>query len=136
MTIPEAAQLVIQAGSMARGGEIFVLDMGECVKIDDLARDVIRLSGYIPDVDIKIEYTGLRPGEKLYEELLLAEEGIMTTKHEYIFVAKPLDVSYKEILAHIKSVEGCMDNVDNLKNCLSTVIGTYNYINHEVAVTK
>jgi FlaA1/EpsC-like NDP-sugar epimerase len=136
MTIPEAAQLVIQAGAMARGGEIFVLDMGECVKIDDLARDVIRLSGYIPDVDIKIEYTGLRPGEKLYEELLLAEEGIMTTKHEYIFVAKPLDVSYKEILAHIKSVEGCMDDVDNLKNCLSTVIVTYNYINHEVAVTK
>jgi FlaA1/EpsC-like NDP-sugar epimerase len=136
MTIPEAAQLVIQAGAMARGGEIFVLDMGECVKIDDLARDVIRLSGYIPDVDIKIEYTGLRPGEKLYEELLLAEEGIMTTKHEYIFVAKPLDVSYKEILAHIKAVEGCMDDVDNLKNCLSTVIGTYNYINHEVAATK
>jgi len=136
MTIPEAAQLVIQAGAMARGGEIFVLDMGECVKIDDLARDVIRLSGYIPDVDIKIEYTGLRPGEKLYEELLLAEEGIMATKHEYIFIAKPLDVSYKEMLAHIKSVEGCIDDVDNLKNCLSTVIGTYNYINHEVAVTK
>jgi FlaA1/EpsC-like NDP-sugar epimerase len=136
MTIPEAAQLVIQAGAMARGGEIFVLDMGECVKIDDLARDVIRLSGYIPDVDIKVEYTGLRPGEKLYEELLLAEEGIMETKHEYIFIAKPLDVSYKEMLSHIKSIETCMDNVDNLKNCLSMVIGTYNYTNHEVAVTK
>ena len=136
MTIPEAAQLVIQAGSIAKGGEIFVLDMGDCVKIDDLARDIIRLSGYIPDVDIKIEYTGLRPGEKLYEELLLAEEGIMATKHEYIFVAKPLDVSYKEMLSHINSIEDCMYDVDNLKNCLSAVIGTYNYIDHEVAVTK
>jgi FlaA1/EpsC-like NDP-sugar epimerase len=136
MTIPEAAQLVIQAGAMASGGEIFVLDMGESVRIDDLARDIIRLSGYIPNVDIKIEYTGLRPGEKLYEELLLAEEGIINTKHEHIFVARPLDVSYDEILSHIKSIEGCMYDVDNLKNCLSTVIGTYNYINHEVAVTK
>jgi FlaA1/EpsC-like NDP-sugar epimerase len=136
MTIPEAAQLVIQAGAMASGGEIFVLDMGECVKIDDLARDIIRLSGYIPDVDMKIEYTGLRPGEKLYEELLLAEEGIKTTKHEHIFVAKPLDVSYKEMLSHIGAIEDCMYDVDSLKNCLSAVIGTYNYINHEVAVAK
>jgi FlaA1/EpsC-like NDP-sugar epimerase len=136
MTIPEAAQLVIQAGSMAYGGEIFVLDMGESVKIDDLARDIIRLSGYIPDVDIKIEYTGLRPGEKLYEELLLAEEGIMATKHEHIFIARPLDVSYKEMLCHIDSIENCMYDVDNLKNCLSIVIGTYNYINHEVAVSS
>lgn len=136
MTIPEAAQLVIQAGSMACGGEIFVLDMGESVKIDDLARDVIRLSGYIPDVDIKIEYTGLRPGEKLYEELMLAEEGIITTRHEHIFVAKPLDVSYKEMLSHINSIENCMYDVDSLKNCLSTVIGTYSYTKYEVAVTS
>lgn len=136
MTIPEAAQLVIQAGAMASGGEIFVLDMGECVKIDDLARDIIRLSGYIPDVDIRVEYTGLRPGEKLYEELLLAEEGIKTTKHEHIFVAKPLDVSYKEMLSHIDAIEDCMYDVDGLKNCLSAVIGTYNYANHEVAVSN
>lgn len=136
MTIPEAAQLVIQAGAMASGGEIFVLDMGECVKIDDLARDLIRLSGYIPGVDMEIEYTGLRPGEKLYEELLLAEEGIRTTKHEHIFVAKPLDVSYNEMLTHINSIENCMYDVDNLKNCLSMVIGTYNYIDHEVAVSS
>ncbi|MDF2801240.1 MAG: nucleoside-diphosphate sugar epimerase [Anaerocolumna sp.] len=136
MTIPEAAQLVIQAGAMASGGEIFVLDMGESVKIDDLARDLIRLSGYVPDVEIKIEYTGLRPGEKLYEELLLAEEGIKNTKHEHIFVAKPLDISYKEMLFHINFIEDCMYDVDNLKNCLSTVISTYNYINHEIAITK
>jgi FlaA1/EpsC-like NDP-sugar epimerase len=136
MTIPEAAQLVIQAGAMASGGEIFVLDMGESVKIDDLARDLIRLSGYIPGVDIEIEYSGLRPGEKLYEELLLAEEGIKTTKHEHIFVAKPLDVSYKEMLMHIDAIESCMYDIDNLKNCLSVVIGTYNYIQHEVAVAK
>jgi FlaA1/EpsC-like NDP-sugar epimerase len=136
MTIPEAAQLVIQAGAMASGGEIFVLDMGESVKIDDLARDVIRLSGYIPGVDIQIEYTGLRPGEKLYEELLLAEEGIMTTKHEHIFVAKPLGVSYNEMLAHINSIEYCMHDVDNLKSCLSAVIGTYNYNQHEVAASN
>lgn len=90
MTIPEAVQLVIQAGSMAKGGEIFVLDMGEPVKIIDLARSLITLSGFEPNVDIKIEFIGLRPGEKLYEELLMAEEGITDTRHEKIFVAKPL----------------------------------------------
>lgn len=136
MTIPEAAQLVIQAGAMASGGEIFVLDMGESVKIDDLARDIIRLSGYIPDVDIKIEYTGLRPGEKLYEELLLAEEGIKTTKHEHIFVAKPLDVDYTELLSHIESIVGCMYDEEDLKNRLSAVTGTYNHTSHEVAAAS
>jgi len=101
MTIPEAVQLVIQAGAMAKGGEIFVLDMGEPVKIVDLARDLIRLSGFEPDVDIKIEFTGLRPGEKLYEELLMVEEGLTATKHEKIFVGKPvfseLDTLRKEL---------------------------------------
>ncbi len=89
MTIPEAAQLVIQAGAMAQGGEIFILDMGKPVKIVDLARDLIRLSGLEVDVDIKIEYSGIRPGEKLYEELLTAEEGTTSTRHQRIFVAKP-----------------------------------------------
>lgn len=91
MTIPEAAQLVIQAGSIAKGGEIFVLDMGEPVKIADLARDLISLSGLEPNVDIKIEYTGLRPGEKLYEELLMDEVALTSTEHRKIFVEKPTD---------------------------------------------
>ena len=90
MTIPEAVQLVIQTGAMAEGGEIFVLDMGEPVKIMDLAENVIRLSGYVPNVDIDIKITGLRPGEKLYEELLLAEEGIEKTAHDKIYVGHPL----------------------------------------------
>ncbi len=90
MTIPEAVQLVIQAGAMANGGEIFILDMGDPVKIMDLAENVIRLSGYIPNVDIDIKVTGLRPGEKLYEELLLDEEGIENTAHNKIYVGHPL----------------------------------------------
>lgn len=96
MTIPEAAQLVIQAGAMAKGGEIFVLDMGEPVKILDLARDLIKQSGFEPDTDIKIEFTGLRPGEKLYEELLMAEEGLKETKHEKIFIGKPLLIDIRK----------------------------------------
>ncbi|WP_298202074.1 nucleoside-diphosphate sugar epimerase/dehydratase [Desulfosporosinus sp.] len=92
MTIPEAAQLVIQAGAMARGGEVFILDMGKPVKIVDLAQDLIRLSGFEVGVDIKIEFTGIRPGEKLYEELLTAEEGTTSTKHQRIFVARPSEV--------------------------------------------
>ncbi|MDO9390511.1 MAG: nucleoside-diphosphate sugar epimerase/dehydratase [bacterium] len=88
MTIPEAVQLVIQAGAMGQGGEVFVLDMGQPVKIVDLARDMIKLSGLTPDIDIKIEFTGLRKGEKLYEELLTAEEGVNTTKHAQIFMVK------------------------------------------------
>ncbi len=102
MTIPEAAQLVIQAGGMVEGGEIFVLDMGKPVKMVDLARDLISLSGYKPDVDIKIEYIGLRPGEKLYEELLMDEVALTSTEHNKIFVEKPIgtDIEYIE-----KSIE-------------------------------
>ncbi|MEG0250052.1 MAG: nucleoside-diphosphate sugar epimerase/dehydratase [Peptostreptococcus sp.] len=97
MTIPEAVSLVMQAGAMADGGEIFVLDMGEPVKIDDLARNIIKLSGFEPDEDIKIEYTGLRPGEKLYEELLMAEEGLKNTEHKKIFIGKPKTFNKEEI---------------------------------------
>jgi FlaA1/EpsC-like NDP-sugar epimerase len=89
MTIPEACQLILQAGAMGEGGEIFILDMGRPVKIVDMARDLIRLSGFEPDVDIKIEYIGLRPGEKLHEELSRREEGILPTSHEKIMVLKP-----------------------------------------------
>ncbi|MFZ3171904.1 MAG: nucleoside-diphosphate sugar epimerase/dehydratase [Carboxydocellales bacterium] len=97
MTIPEATQLVIQAGAMAKGGETFILDMGEPVKIDDLARDLIRLSGLEPDIDIQVVYTGVRPGEKLYEELLTEEEGTLKTKHERILVAKPTEVALDDL---------------------------------------
>jgi FlaA1/EpsC-like NDP-sugar epimerase len=89
MTIPEAAQLVMQAGAMAKGGEIFILDMGEPVKIIDLAHDLIRLSGYTPNEDVDIKITGLRPGEKLFEELLLSEEGLAQTSHNKIHIGKP-----------------------------------------------
>ncbi|MBQ8600686.1 MAG: polysaccharide biosynthesis protein, partial [Clostridia bacterium] len=95
MTIPEAASLVLQASYYAKGGEIFVLDMGDPVKIDDMARNLIRLSGFTPDVDIKIVYTGLRPGEKLYEELLMDEEGMKTTSNKLIHIGKPIEMDYQ-----------------------------------------
>ena len=97
MTIPEASRLVIQAGAMAKGGEIFILDMGAPVKIADLARNMIRLSGYTPDVDIKIEYVGLRPGEKLYEELLQRVEETTKTEHDGILVAQPFDLEWAQV---------------------------------------
>ncbi|HYF83409.1 MAG TPA: nucleoside-diphosphate sugar epimerase/dehydratase [Clostridia bacterium] len=136
MTIPEAAQLVIQAGSMAQGGEIFILDMGESVKISDLARDLIRLSGFEPDRDIKIEYTGLRPGEKLYEELLLAEEGIKTTKHPDIFVGNPLDLSHNEILLCVKALENSLNSPEELRECMKKVVPTYKHDYTEVAIAR
>jgi len=86
MTIPEACQLILQAGSMGEGGEIFILEMGTPIKIDDMARDLIRLSGFEPDIDIEIKYIGLRPGEKLFEELITEGEGIVPTSHEKIMV--------------------------------------------------
>ena len=133
MTIPEAVQLVIQAGAMAKGGEIFVLDMGEPVKIVDLARDLIRLSGFEPDVDIKIEFTGLRPGEKLYEELLMAEEGLTATKHEKIFIGKPLfsdlDTLRKELdnLKHI-----LMGSDEGLVEYIARLVPTYRPMRKEM----
>ena len=115
MTIPEAARLVIQAGGMAHGGEIFILDRGEPVKIVDLARNLIRLSGLEPDVDIKIKYTGLRPGEKLYEELLLdSEGGCQKTSHQLIYIGKPIPFDEETFLADLESLRK-VAGVDNVK---------------------
>ncbi len=115
MTIPEAARLVIQAGGMARGGEIFVLDMGEPVRIVDLARNLIRLSGFEPDEDIKIVYTGLRPGEKLYEELLLdSEGGCEKTSHELIYIGKPIEFDEEAFLDNLEELRKYM-GIDNKK---------------------
>lgn len=136
MTIPEAARLVIQAGAMAKGGEIFILDMGQSVKIVDLARDLIRLSGFEPDEDIKIEFTGLRPGEKLYEELLLSEEGIGNTRHKSIFIGKPLDISMDEVMLGIRSLEECLNKGGNIIVPLSAMVPTFRHNDCEVAVSK
>ncbi len=104
MTIPEAVSLVLKSGCKARGGEIFVLDMGEPVKIDDLARNMITLAGYKPDIDIEVKYTGLRPGEKLYEERLMAEEGLTKTEDDLISVAKPLEIDSTSFIDQLKSI--------------------------------
>ncbi|WP_003545004.1 nucleoside-diphosphate sugar epimerase/dehydratase [Desulfotomaculum nigrificans] len=101
MTIPEAVQLVIQAGAMAKGGEVFLLDMGEPVKIVDLATNLIKLSGFKPGEDIEIKFTGIRPGEKLFEELLTAEEGATSTRHKRIFVAKPAEIDYATLISEL-----------------------------------
>ena len=121
MTIPEACQLILQAGAMGKGGEIFILDMGTSIKIDDMARDLIRLSGFEPDVDIKIEYVGLRPGEKLYEELITEGENIAPTHHEKIMVFKGIECDLQRLndkvdtLAHL-AVEQMGDQIkSNLK---------------------
>ena len=125
MTIPEAAQLVVQAGGVANGGEIFVLDMGEPVKIYDLAKNLIRLSGYEPDVDIKIEFTGLRPGEKMYEELSMSEEneGRIKTKNNKIFITKPFNMDYDEFYKNMLELREC-DN-SNVRGLIKRIVPNY-----------
>lgn len=125
MTIPEAAQLVLQAGTFSRGGEVFLLDMGEPVKILDMARDLVELHGLIPDKDIKFVFTGLRPGEKLYEELLTAEEGTQKTCHERIFEAPIGDVATPEMMEKINSLEHEKDTYKIL-TVIKELIPTYN----------
>lgn len=122
MTIPEAVSLILQAGVFASGGEIFVLDMGKPVRIDDLARNMIRLSGFEPDVDIKIEYTGLRPGEKLFEELLLAEEGMKKTANQLIYVARPLEFDETQFFEQLQELEQLKDCTEvNVKQKLDEI---------------
>ncbi len=113
MTIPEASQLVIQAGAIAKGGEIFILDMGEPVKIYDLAEDLIRLSGLRPHEDVKIEITGLRPGEKLYEELLMSEEGMTNTKYSKIHIAAPTTLNYKMLRTSLDKFNQALETDSN-----------------------
>ena len=126
MTIPEAVSLVLQASYYAKGGEIFVLDMGEPVKIDDMARNLIKLSGLRPDVDIKIEYTGLRPGEKLYEEKLMAEEGMQMTDNKLIFIGKPIEMDdawFKTKLSELDEESRADDK--NIKQIVQEIVPTY-----------
>ncbi len=127
MTIPEAAQLVLQAASYAKGGEIFVLDMGKPVRIYDLAKNIIRLSGYTPGVDIKIEVTGLRPGEKLFEELLMNEEGLTKTRHEKIFVGAPCDITMEQLKPSLDLLKKATDNndINAVKDIVEKVVPTY-----------
>ena len=126
MTIPEAVSLVLQAGFYAKGGEIFVLDMGEPVKIDTMARNLIRLSGYEPDVDIMVEYTGLRPGEKLYEELLMKEEGLQDTANKLIHIGKPIEMDdelFKQQLARLE--EAYKAESTDMKEIVAEIVPTY-----------
>jgi FlaA1/EpsC-like NDP-sugar epimerase len=127
MTIPEAVSLVLQAGAYAKGGEIFVLDMGAPVKIDTLARNLIKLSGLKPDVDIKISYTGLRPGEKLYEEKLMSEEGMKTTPNKLIHIGSPIPFDEDEFLnqLHVLMNVAYSDDEDDIRNVVSQIVPTY-----------
>lgn len=133
MTIEEAVGLVIQAGGMAKGGEIFVLDMGEPVKILDLAKNLIRLSGFEPDVDIKIVFTGLRPGEKLYEELLMSEEGLLDTKHKKIFIGRPIDFDKNDLQKYLIELRDIVLEEDDelMEQAMKNLVPTF--ISPEVA---
>ncbi|PWX68685.1 polysaccharide biosynthesis protein [Clostridium perfringens] len=133
MLIPEAAQLVLQAGAYAKGGEIFVLDMGNPVLIYDLAKDLIKLSGFEPEIDIKIEITGLRPGEKLYEELLMDEEGLRKTSHEKIFIAKPGEYDFEMLKLGVNALKKIADlgDVETLKTTLQFIVKTYKRLDTE-----
>ena len=128
MTIPEAVSLVLQAGAYARGGEIFVLDMGKPVRILDLAMNLIRLSGYRVDEDIKIEFTGLRPGEKLYEELLMAEEGMTETANKLIHIGKPIEIDESAFFVQLKNLkEASKNESSDIRPMIREIVPTYHY---------
>lgn len=126
MTIPEAVALVLQAGAYAKGGEIFVFDMGEPVKITELARNMIRLSGYVPDEEIKIEYTGLRPGEKLYEEMLMKEEGMQDTANHLIHIGRPIEFDEEEFLEKLEELKCIVEtDADGVREKVQEIVSTY-----------
>ena len=126
MTIPEAVRLVLLAGTLARGGEIFVLDMGEPVRIDDMARNLIRLSGYEPDVDISIVYTGLRPGEKLYEELLMDEEGLQSTENELIHIGHPIEMDDEWFVDKLNELDrASREESEHIREIVEEIVPTY-----------
>ncbi len=126
MTIPEAVSLVLQAGAYAKDGEIFVLDMGEPVRIDDLARNMIRLSGFEPDIDIPIVYTGLRPGEKLFEELLLSEEGLAKTENDLIFIGHLEEIDKEKFEEKLAWLEGaCENNSEDIRRFVMDIVPEY-----------
>nr|WP_169087816.1 nucleoside-diphosphate sugar epimerase/dehydratase [Paenibacillus sp. PL91]MBC9202857.1 polysaccharide biosynthesis protein [Paenibacillus sp. PL91] len=129
MTIPEAVQLVIQAGSFAKGGEIFVLDMGKPVRILDLAQDLIRLSGYEPNVDIEINFSGMREGEKLFEELLTDEEAVSSTQHERIYIGKPTQINRVELELQFKRIEKVIgENQNSIKDVIEHLVPFYSHV--------
>ena len=131
MTIPEAVGLVLEAGTYANGGQIFVLDMGEPVKILDMAKNMIKLSGYTPDVDIKIEFTGLRPGEKLYEEKLMDEEGIQKTDNDLIHVGCPIPFNVDTFFGQLRELmDASYKNAGDIRDLVKTVVTTYRPENH------
>lgn len=131
MTIPEAVSLVLQAGAYAKGGEIFVLDMGEPVKIDDLAKNLIRLSGYTLGVNMEIKYTGLRPGEKLYEELLMKEEGLQETDNKLIHIGKPIEFDKENFFDNLEKLkEEAYSETGNIRESLKKVVDTYHPNEH------
>lgn len=133
MTIPEAVSLVLEAGTFAKGGEIFVLDMGSPVKIDTLARNLIRLSGFKPDIDIKVQYSGLRPGEKLYEEKLMAEEGLQNTANERIHIGKPLSFDIDAFLGKVDDLmEAAYKNKDDIREMVKEIVGTYKPVEEKI----
>jgi FlaA1/EpsC-like NDP-sugar epimerase len=126
MTIPEAVSLVLQAGAYAKGGEIFVLDMGEPVKILDLAENLIRLSGYRPYEDIDIIFTGLRPGEKLYEELLMDEEGLQETQNKLIHIGKPIEIDEEKFLQQLEELKAaCLLEPTDIRRLIKEIVPTY-----------
>lgn len=126
MTIPEAVSLVLEAGAKAKGGEIFVLDMGEPVKILDLAKNLIKLSGLVPDEDIKIEFTGLRPGEKLYEKLLMDEEGLRSTENSMIHIGKPIELDEEKLFGQLESLKKIIDDEpDEIRKMIQEIVPTY-----------